>query len=166
MLCINNEDPIKMLRQFSQHFEAPMEEGPESAQINFNNALGKGYFCGCEIYTGLFVLIINISIRHNLKFEQTLSSDGPFYFGYNVQGYPLHKLEHERDFSRICPNQYFILSGQNGTKAYFEIPKEVDHKSCYLIVGNDIIEQNLVFGKALKTLTYLVNQKHENLNNV
>lgn len=134
MLNILESNPINMLRQFAEHYDALFEEGLGAANLRLDNDKGKGHISLFQPFNGVTAWAYSIRFEQDLKFNLRFSSSKLLYLGLVVNGYQLHKYSDEDTYHKIHQNQNFILVGEDGRGAEFGIPQGIEFKCCYIIL--------------------------------
>lgn len=129
------ENPISdHVREMSAYFQAELDEGNDASTIKINNDKAVGFISSYRIFSGLSVWVYNITFGSDFKVDLGMSEDSPYYFGYNVKGYFLHKFGNHEKFAKILQNQNMIVIGSPETSVQIIFPANVKLEIAVIIV--------------------------------
>ncbi|WP_289645010.1 BLUF domain-containing protein [Maribacter aestuarii] len=135
MLGLKEDNPLKMLREFSVHLNGDLIENFGAAKMTIDNQHGKGHISLYELIPGFSAWVYNIELANELIINLEFSKDRPYYFGYNVSGHQFQKFPGEKKRQVIQQNQNFIIISEPGTSSEFVVPSGIHYKCCYLIIN-------------------------------
>ena len=139
MINLEEGSPQVMLKQFADYLEAELLQDFGAAQLVLDNWRGRGTITLYELFPGLTAWIYDIDLNIELHIDMKFSEEKPYYFGFNVSGYQLHKFPGEEDFSKIEQGKDFILISEPGSGSQFIIPSIENYKCCYLILNPSLL---------------------------
>ena len=134
MLGLKEGSPVDMLRQFAVHLGADMEEEFQAAKLILDNDRGRGTITVYEPFPGLTAWVYHINFKTDFVIDLEFSDNGPFYFGYPMNGHQLQKFPNDKEYRKIEQKRNFIILGKLGDRSEFVIPANEDFSCCYLIL--------------------------------
>lgn len=140
MLILEEDPGLNYMREIAIDFNATLDEGNDASTISMDNHKAKGFISFYSIFSGLSVLVHNVTFLSDFKFDWGLSEDSTYYFCYNVKGHFLHQFGDQEEFAKILQNQSMIFIGNPENSVQTVFPANVELKQALVVVDLKLLE--------------------------